>query len=55
MHYYILDLVGISAAKSCAQELFFFGFIQQWNNFFSTTTHGWSILQFYMKNIKYNN
>jgi len=46
-----LNLVGISSAESCSQASMFFGFIQQLYNFFSASTHRWSILQL---NIKHN-
>ncbi|XP_060845353.1 zinc finger MYM-type protein 1-like [Rhopalosiphum padi] len=44
-----LNLVGISSAESCSQASMFFGFIQQLYNFFSASTHRWSILQLNMK------
>ena len=40
-----LNLVGSCAAECCVNAISFFGFVQTLFNFFSASTHGWSILK----------
>jgi len=44
-----LNLIGVSAAQSCATAVDFFGFVQQLYNFFAASTHRWNILKSHLK------
>ena len=44
-----LNLVGVCAVESCIRAVSFFALIQKLYNFFSSSTHCWSIMLQYLK------
>ena len=46
---YSLNLVGVRSTENCVGAISFFGFVQELYNFFSASTHRWTIL---LKNLE---